>query len=156
MKTLLSKHIRRGFLMSALTVGLMLVGASTALAGDGDGLAPDAWSVIHSELEFCWDGLDCGTTGMHFNRDGTFYSDTGGEGDWLYRRGLLDFQYTTGCLPLYSGQRVGRRAFEGTMQCQDGSGSSGTWTMFIVGRNMTLITGPNPPSVGTSSGPVSD
>lgn len=83
-------------------------------------------------LTFCWDGSPCGTTDIGFFNGGDFQTADGGAGTYTWAPPNLDIFFTVGCLPHYDGVKSGPQV-TGTMMCQDGSGSAGTWSMASPG-----------------------
>ncbi len=102
-----------------LSLGLLALGLSTPAA------AAPAFP-INLELEFCWDGAGCGTTGLTLSADRSFYTGNGASGVWRFVGGpTLQMLFDGGTM--YWGSPVpGTPCAAGEME--SAGGSHGTWT----------------------------
>ena len=115
---------------------MLAIGPLTAVASSPDLFKPDTtvpFPLVFT-LNFNWTGFGGGTTSMTLNDDHTFVTGDGNSGQWQYTGSIkrMRMLFSTGCLPLYEGYYAGHGYLSGTMQCTDGSGSSGTWDMQYV------------------------
>ncbi len=81
-------------------------------------------------LEFCWDGVPCGTTGLDIVQFGPFATFTTGDGSsgvGLALNALVILHIQNGCMPNYIAQNPTATNMGGRMKCTDGSGGAGTW-----------------------------
>ena len=60
--------------------------------------------------------------------DGTFTSSQDLSGTWEQHRRTVELNYSTGCMPTYTGTLESLKSMSGTMKCTDGSENSGCFT----------------------------
>lgn len=110
---------------------------------------------LRFQIEYCWDGWQCGTTIVSIFENGRFVNDQGHEGIWVLneRNGSNAHLYDDRCRAIYIAYMENDLKFVGEMYCQS-SDEQGTWTGVYLPAG-TQATPTAVPSI-VAAGPAGD